>query len=134
METNNRAITKDTDEQEVKPMEKKVITLRYTVKRGTGVMEANPTPLVKKRRFSTIGGRDRGFKCDLCPNSGATVNVVSEKMVNRRKLVFIRRETKISAWLTPQAAGCLSWVSPVSMFNLRTTRRSASYGHWYQGI
>ena len=79
METNNATTTKDS---------KKVINLSHSVKRVSGGMEANPTPLVRTRGFSTLGGRDKGFTCNLCPDSGATVNMVSERIVNKRKLTY----------------------------------------------
>ena len=74
---------------------KKVVCLAHSVKSVLTGMEANPTPLVRTRGFSTLGGRDKGFTCNLCPDSGATVNVVSEEMVNKRKIAYDKCELDI---------------------------------------
>ena len=82
-ENQARSSQKDNTEQEVRHQADKVIKLQYVVKRVAGSVEASPTPLVKTRGFSHIVGSGKRFHCDLCPNSGATTNKISEKMVQK---------------------------------------------------
>ena len=85
----------ETDTTTTTEYSRKVIKLSYSVKRVSSGMEANPTPLVRTRGYSTLGGRDKGFTCNLCPDSGATVNVISERMVNKKNLTYDKGDLDI---------------------------------------